>query len=120
METRHITDCETQSDIPRDLAPNGPEPIWRQLHHWLSTVPRFCDFARTYRNKIKSKFKDAREVEDVRDVLAEIETACRFLADPELEVEYEPYGQGKSRSPDFCIRSCRYGDFNVETKRIRE
>ncbi len=120
METRHISNCETQSDIPRDLAPNGPEPVWRQLRHWLSAVPRFRDFARTYRDKIRHKFTGAKEVEDVNDILAEIEVACRFLAGPEFEVEYEPYGQGKSRSPDFCIRTQQYGDFNVETKRIRE
>ena len=120
METRHTINCGTKSDIPSDLTPNGPEPVWRQIRHWLSAVPRFCDFARTYRNKIKRKFKDAKEVEDVNDVLAEIEIACRFLAGPEFEVEYEPYGRDKSRSPDFRIRSQQYGDFNVETKRIRE
>lgn len=120
METRHITNCGTQSDIPKDLAPDGPEPAWLEIHHWLSTVPRFCKFAETNRSKIKSKFEKAGEDEKVRDVLAEIEIACRFLAGPEFEVDYEPYGDGEGRSPDFRIRSQRYGEFIVEAKRIRK
>lgn len=120
METRHIINCGTQSDIPKDLAPAGPEAVWREIHHWLSTVPRFCKFAETNRSKIKSKFEKAGDNEKVRDVLTEIEIACRFLADPELEVDYEPFGDGEGRSPDFRIRSQRYGDFIVEAKRIRE
>jgi hypothetical protein len=119
METRHITNCGTQSDIPKDLAPNGPEPVWRELHDRLLTVPRFHNFVEANRGKIKSKFANAGGNEELRDVLAEIEIACRFLVNLQFDVDYEPYGDGQSSNPDFRIRSL-HGDFIVEGKRVRE
>ena len=106
----------TPQELVHDIAPDSPEPLRAQLAYWLSTQPRFAQFIETYADKIRRKFRLAQTDEDARDVLAELDTAWRFTANPDNHVVYEPYGD---KGCDFRIDTPS-GNFNAEKKRIRE
>jgi hypothetical protein len=98
---------------------DAPQPAQRWIAVWCSVSPRFADFVVAYGGKIRRKFKNALFKEDAYDVLAELETSFRLLANSSYDVEYEPYGAELGAGPDFCIK-CVDREFNAETKRIRE
>jgi hypothetical protein len=107
---------EPPHNIVQRVAPNVPKSLGIKLAHLLSKQPRFVEFVKRHDNKISKKFKSATTAEDARDVLAELETACGFIANPNFSVEYEPYVNGGC---DFRITTPS-GIFNAEIKRIRE
>jgi len=102
--------------LVQSIAPDGTDRLQAQLALWLGTQPRFTEFIETYADKIRRKFRLAQADEDARDVLAELETAHRFMAVPDYHVVYEPYGD---KGCDFRIDTPS-GNFNAETKRLRE
>jgi len=107
---------KTPIDIVQDIVPDGTPPLRAQLANWLGAEPRFVEFIETHTDKIRRKFRLAQTAEDARDILVELETAKRFIANPEYHVTYEPYGHSGC---DFRVDTPS-GDFNAETKRIRE
>lgn len=90
------------------------------IESWLSTCNRFRGFLCTYKDKIRSKVRCAKSDEDLEDIRFELEVAYLFLLDNRFELEYEKYGTGKNRAPDFYAIYDKSIFFNVEARRIRE
>jgi len=90
------------------------------LAYWFDNSKRYYEFVDLHRDKIRSKFRKSITDEDIADVLFELELPYLFLINDRFMVEYEKYGSGKKRAPDFTIQYERNEAFNVEVKRIRE
>jgi hypothetical protein len=94
--------------------------------HWIESSERFKSFAQRYKDKIRKKVTEAQKgqgnkEEALKDVLYELQTAYLMLrCDQFTGVDYEKYGTGKQRSPDFTVTFETGVIFNVEVKRIRE
>jgi hypothetical protein len=86
---------------------------------WVEDSSRFKAFAETYRDKIRKKVRLIQEDESRSDLLAELETAYLLLQDRRCTVEYEKYGIGQQRGPDFAVTFRTRTIFNVEVKRLR-
>lgn len=110
----------TDSDLIEYVVENSQSSIKDYLKSWLSTCTRFKGFLHTYKDKIKSKIRCAKTDEDLEDTRFELKVAYLFLLDNRFELEYEKYGTGNFRTPDFSIMSKQSIKFNVEVKRIRE
>jgi len=91
-----------------------------QVGRWLSTNRGFRSFADTYKDRIRKKLRDAGGPEDRRDIFAEVEFAYFITADLRFKVAYESYGSSDGRTPDFHVQTDHAGEFNFETKRVRE
>jgi hypothetical protein len=96
-----------------------PHPLAAQLADWMAAAPRFKAFVATYRDKIRKKIRGTRDAEGLRDLLLELETAYILLQEQRLTVEYEKYGVGKARGPDFAVTYKTNVTFNVEVTRMR-
>lgn len=93
------------------------EPV---LRYWVEKSKRYFDFVYHYRDKIRSKFRNAITEDDLEDIRFELELPCLFLLDDKYIVEYEKFGNGRKRAPDFTVQLVGGFEFNVEVKRIRE
>ena len=106
-----------------DLLPyifgNTKLPLAVQFARWLQASPRFRTFATTYRDKLRKKVRGVPDVEGYRDLQAEVATAYFLLLEPRFTVEYEKYGLGKQRGPDFSVTFKTHTLFNVEVTRLR-
>lgn len=93
---------------------------------WIRSSERFKLFVERYKDKIRKKIADAQKdklhgEDALRDVLYELEMAYLILlCDQFTDVEYERYGAGDQRAPDFTVTFETGAVFNVEVKRIRE
>lgn len=94
--------------------------ISKALEYWMETSVRFTEFVHQYKEKIRKKCHSALTYEDLEDVRFELEIPYLILQDNRFYVEYEKYGQGKLRSPDFTVAFEDSFEFNIEVKRIRE
>src|SRR3954454_13093272 len=90
-----------------------------QFAQWLQESPRFRTFAETYRDKIRKKVRGITEAEGYRDLQAELATAYFLVSEPRFLVEYEKYGVGKQRGPDFSITYKPHIRFYVKVTRLR-
>jgi hypothetical protein len=81
--------------------------------------PRFRAFAETYRDKIRKKVRGITEAEGYRDLQAELATAYFLVPERRFLVEYEKYGVGKQRGPDFSVTYKTHTRFDVEVTRLR-
>jgi hypothetical protein len=90
-----------------------------QFAHWVEASPRFRTFAETYRDKIRKKVRGITEAEGYRDLQAELATAYFLALERRFLVEYEKYGVGKQRGPDFSITYKTHTRFDVEVTRLR-
>lgn len=106
----------TSNELVRAIFPNVDNPLSYHFANWLESNDRFHEFAETYVDKLRRKFRDAKTFEDECDVWAELDTARRLTANLEYRVQYEPYGE---KGCDFYIETPG-GRFNAETKRVRE
>lgn len=94
--------------------------------HWIGSSRRFGSFVEEYKDKVRKKVTKAQKgkgnnEEAMKDVLYELQVAYLMLrCDQFTKVEYEKYGTGKHRSPDFTVTFETGVIFNVEVKRIRE
>lgn len=86
---------------------------------WLAESPRFKAFAELYRDKIRKKLRTARALEDRKDVELELEIAHLLLAERRFTLEYERYGIGKQRGPDFTATFRTRIPLNIEVTRMR-
>lgn len=94
--------------------------VGNSLLLWVSAIPAFKAFAERYPDKIRAKVRGCRTEDDLRDLAWELEVAHLLLKNPEFQIEYEPYGTGQSRSPDYRVSTTMGYSFNVEAARIRE
>lgn len=90
-----------------------------QFDRWVRESPRFRVFAETYRDKIRKKVRGILEPEGYRDLQAELATAFFLVGEKRFVVEYEKYGTGKQRGPDFSVTYKTHVRFDVEVTRIR-
>ena len=90
-----------------------------QCARWMEESPRFRDFVTVYWTKIRKKVRGLRDEEGRSDLLFELATAQRLLQERRFTVEYEKYGVGKQRTPDFVVTYKTNLIFNVEVKRMR-
>jgi hypothetical protein len=106
-----------------DLLPyiftNTRLPLAVQFAHWLQASPRFRVFAETYRDKIRKKVRGLSEAEGYRDLQAELATAYFLVGERRFVVEYEKYGVGRQRGPDFSVTYKTHLRFDVEVARLR-
>ncbi|OFW42904.1 MAG: hypothetical protein A3J28_01215 [Acidobacteria bacterium RIFCSPLOWO2_12_FULL_60_22] len=89
------------------------------LQAWMDNNHAFRTFVEKYKDKIRKKLQ-ANDNDYLRDVLWELEVAYLLLRNPDFTVEYEPYGVGKFRSPDYLVSRSGADSFCVEAKKIRE
>ncbi len=90
-----------------------------QVADWALSSKRFRTFAITYRDKIRKKIRGTRDPEGLRDLQFELATAYFLLQEQQFTVEYEKFGTGKQRNPDFSVTYRTNTIFNVEVKRLR-
>jgi hypothetical protein len=96
-----------------------PHVLTELLAGWMTASSRFKVFATMYRDKIRKKIRGARDAEGLRDLLLELETAYMLLEEQRFTVEYEKYGLGKARGPDFVVIFKGRISFNLEVTRLR-
>src|SRR5215210_6349836 len=94
-------------------------PLAVQFAHWVNSSPRFRQFAETYRDKIRRKVRGITEAEGYADLQAELATAYFLVLERRFMVEYEKYGVGKQRGPDFSVTYKTHVRFDVEVTRLR-
>src|SRR5690348_5997517 len=70
---------------------------------WLNQSRRFHAFVVSNRTKIRKKLRTAATHQGLQSVLLELQVARHFVEDRRCQVEYERYGQGRSRSPDLTV-----------------
>lgn len=93
--------------------------LCREFADWVRGSRRFKAFAITYRSKIRTKLRSARDQGGLLDVRAELETAATLLQEDRFTLEYEKYAAAKQRGPDFTVTFKTHTPFNVEVRRIR-
>src|SRR5436853_4649654 len=96
-----------------------PNALADQFAGWLTTSARFRAFVTVYRDKIRKKIRGARDAEGRRDLQIEFATAYLLLQERYFSVEYEKYGTGKARGPDFTVTFRSRTIFNLEVTRMR-
>lgn len=106
-------------DLLAYLFDDKPHALSGAVAGWTTDSRRFAAFVETYRDKIRKKLRGTRDGEGVRDVQAELETAYVLLQERRFTVEYEKYGVGKARCPDFTVTFRANVLFNVEVTRKR-
>jgi len=107
------------SDLLLFIFTNTRLPIAVQFAHWVEESPRFRAFAETYRDKIRKKVRGITDAEGYRDLQAELATAYFLVPERRFLVEYEKYGVGKQRAPDFSVTYKTHIRFDVEVTRLR-
>jgi hypothetical protein len=110
---------KTVNEILAYVCSDQPHALAGPLAEWLLASSRFRAFVSTYRDKIRKKIRGARDDEGLRDLLLELEIAYTLLQEQRFTVEYEKYGLGKARSPDFVVAFKVSVLFNLEVTRLR-
>jgi hypothetical protein len=98
---------------------NKKHALYADFAGWVRASRRFKAFAITYRDKIRSKLRNAGDESSVQDLRAELETAVLLLGEDRFTLVYEPYAATKQRGPDFTVTFKTHTPFNVEVRRIR-
>ena len=107
------------NDLLPYIFPNTRLPLAVQFAQWVQASPRFRAFAETYRDKIRKKVRTITEAEGYGDLQAELATAYFLVQERRFLVEYEKYGIGKQRGPDFSVTYKTHTRFDVEVTRLR-
>jgi hypothetical protein len=94
-------------------------PFYAEFKGWVQKSRRFKAFATTHNTKIRSKLKNVRDENGMKDLRAELETAMILLHEERFTLEYERYTASKQRGPDFTVIFKTHTPFNVEVRRIR-
>jgi hypothetical protein len=102
-----------------DIFGDAADTLAVQCARWAEESTRFRDFVAAYRTKIRKKVRGLRDEEGRGDLLFELATAHRLLQERRFTLEYEKYGVGKQRTPDFVVTYKTNVVFNVEVKRMR-
>jgi hypothetical protein len=102
-----------------DIFGDATDTLALQCGRWMEESVRFRDFVAVYRTKIRKKVRGLRDEEGRSDLLFELATAQQLLQERRFTIEYEKYGIGKQRTPDFVVTYKTNVVFNVEVKRMR-
>jgi hypothetical protein len=86
---------------------------------WLNSSRRFTAFVKAHHTKIRKKIRTLQELESLRDLQLELETACLLLRERSLSLAYEPQHPELGRSPDFAVTFTTSLMFMVEVTRMR-
>lgn len=92
--------------------------LYPEFEGWVRGSRRFKAFAISYRAKIRTKLKNARDEGGMKDLRAELETVALLLREERFTLEYEKYAASKQRGPDFTVTFKTHTPFNVEVRRI--
>ena len=109
----------TTSEPLIDIFGDATDTLAVQCARWVEESERFRDFVVAYHTKIRKKVRGLRDEEGRSDLLFELATAHRLLQERRFTIEYEKYGVGKQRTPDFVVTYKTNVVFNVEVKRMR-
>src|SRR4051794_4247468 len=109
----------TANELLSYIFDDPSQALAAQFADWVAASIRFRAFATTYRDKIRKKIRGVRDAEGLGDLWVELETAYILLQERRFSVEYEKYGVGKSRGPDFCVTFKARVPFNLEVTRVR-
>jgi hypothetical protein len=90
-----------------------------QFEEWVKSSRRFRAFAETYRDKIRKKLRTVENDDALKSLYTELEVAYRLSGDQRIVVEYEKYGLGKKRGPDFSIQYRTNTTVHLEVTRLR-
>ena len=96
------------------------ESLARNLQFWFETCSVFKNFIILNKEKVRKKITGGKTDEDLKDIQSELLIPYLLLLDNRFEVEYEKYGMGKTRAPDFFVTFEKSASFNVEVKKIRK
>ena len=107
------------SEIVTYIFDDSVPDLAAQFARWMADSPRFKAFVETYRDKIRKKVRGIRDAEGRSDLQFELAIAYLLLRERRFTVEYEKYGVGKQRAPDFSVTFKTWMHFNVEVKRMR-
>jgi hypothetical protein len=106
-------------DLLTYIFTNTRLPLAVQFDAWVQQSPRFRAWAEMHRDKIRKKVRVVTEPEGYRDLEAELATAYSLVQERRFLVEYEKYGLGKQRGPDFSVTYKTHVRFDVEVARVR-
>jgi|SRR5436190_3166092 len=107
------------NDLVAYIFANTRLPLALQFAEWIQASPRFRAFAENYRDKIGKKVRGISDAEGYRDLQAELATAYWLVRERRFVVDYEKYGMGKQRGPDFSVTYKTHTRFDVEVTRLR-
>ena len=96
-----------------------PHALRASFAVWLTTSRRFRDFVAANHTKIRKKLRTAQELEALRDLQLELETAWLLLGQRSLTLLYEPQRRDHARGPDFAASFTTSSVFMVEVTRMR-
>lgn len=102
------------------ICSNTPDFFRGAITAWMDDNPAFHVFVEKYRDKIRAKVRGSKADNDLRDLFWELEITHLLSKNPKLQIEYEPYGTGTFRSPDYRVSHSDRNSFNVEARLIRE
>lgn len=97
---------------------DGTHRLAVDLAGWLSSSPRFRRFVETHRDKVRKKLRFADDDAGRRDVRAELAVAALLLADPRIELDFEPHGATRG-GPDFAVAFRGHRVCFLEVTRLR-
>lgn len=106
-------------DLLSYIFTNTRLPLAVQFSQWLQASPRFRLFAETYRDKIRKKVRNITDDAGCGDLGAELSVAYFLSLERRFTLEYEKYGTGKQRGPDFSVTYKTHIPFDVEVTRLR-
>lgn len=109
----------TLDDLLAYLFDRKRTALYGEFEGWARGSRRFAAFATTYRDKIRTKVRNAPDGGGTQDLRAELETAALLLREGRFSLEYEKYAALKQRGPDFTVTFKTHTPFNVEVRRIR-
>jgi hypothetical protein len=109
----------TISELLAYIFEGRPGDASAQFEGWVRSSRRFRTFAETYRDKIRKKLRNLEDDEALKSLFAELEVAYCLLADQRFAIEYEKYGTGKQRGPDFSLHYRTNTLLNLEVTRLR-
>jgi hypothetical protein len=96
-----------------------PHPLAGSMETWLTSSRPFTIFVNTHHTKIRKKFRAVQELESLRDLQLELETAYLLLRERSLSLIYEPQHSSLGRGPDFAVSFTTSLTFMVEVTRLR-
>src|SRR5512140_162567 len=106
-------------DLLTTLFDGKPHPLTESMATWLGSSRRFAAFVSANHTKIRKKLRTAQDLESMRDLQLELETAYLLLRERSLSLAYEPQHPSLGRSPDFEVRFTTKLAFMVEVTRLR-
>ena len=104
----------TSKSLIEHVFGTAPSADAAEFGRWLDESTRFRAFAENYRDKLRKKVSITRDPAARSNLWAELGVAYLLARERRLSVEYEKYGLGMQRAPDFTIHFREHILCNVE------